>query len=137
MIKPIKIGVSFLVLVLSIAAGIYYYLTIERRLELSGEQEMYSARATIGKFWTIITSDKGRARFMEKYNVTLPQNDFENSYLLVSDGRRIKELRYRLISRYQWEYPFPMGVEVFDKTHDLHSIFIYRIKKVYIHQSSD
>jgi hypothetical protein len=77
--KAIKIARLLLMFVLLIAAGIYYYLNVDRKLELSGEQEVYSERTTFGKFWHVITSDDGSIRFMKKYNVKLPQKDFQKN----------------------------------------------------------
>jgi len=132
-----KIAGIFFGFIIFVAVGLYCYLALERKLHSSGEQEAFTERTTHGMFWHIVTSEEGRTRFMKKYSVILPQNDFSRNYLLVSDGRKIRELKYRLISRYQWEFPYPMGVETFEKTHYPHTMFVYRIRKIYIAQSSD
>ncbi len=108
--------------------------TVKRNLKLLDEREMPTGRATYGLSWKVIENEEFRIRFGKDYDVKLPENDFSKYNLLVSDGRRILKMRYRLISRYQWRYRFLMGEEVFDSRHYPHSMFVYRIKKIYLHQ---
>jgi len=126
----------FLVFLL-IVACLCYLLIVRRSVKLLDEQELPTERTTFGLFWGIIQDEDFRIRFSTRYKVKLPENDFSKYNLLVSDGRRILKLTYKLISRYQWRYRFLMGEEVFDNRHYPHSMFVYRIKKIYLHQYGD
>jgi len=110
---------------------------VRRSIRLLDEQEVPTERTTHGLFWDIIQDEDLRIRWGNEYKVKLPENDFSKYNLLVSDGRRLPKLRYRLISKYQWRYHFLMGEEVFDNRHYPHSMFVYRIKKIYLHQYGD
>ena len=126
----------FLVFLL-IVACLCYLLIVRRSVKLLDEQELPTERTTFGLFWGIIQDEDFRIRFSTRYKVKLPENDFSKYNLLVSDGRRILKLTYKLISRYQWRYRFLMGEGVFDNRHYPHSMFVYRIKKIYLHQYGD
>ena len=128
--------VIFLLLLL-ITTCFLYLLMVRRSIRLLDEQEVPTERTTHGLFWDIIQDEDLRIRWGNEYKVKLPENDFSKYNLLVSDGRRLPKLRYRLISKYQWRYHFLMGEEVFDNRHYPHSMFVYRIKKIYLHQYGD
>jgi len=129
---------KFLFLIfLLIIMSLYLLLTVRRNVKLLDEREVPTERTTLGLFWKVIENEDFSVRFGKEYNVILPENDFRRHNLLVSDGRRILRLRYRLISKYQWRYRFLMGEEVFDNRHYPHSMFVYRIKKIYLHQYGD
>jgi len=128
--------VIFLLLLL-ITTCFLYLLMVRRSIRLLDEQEVPTERTTHGLFWDIIQDEDLRIRWGNEYKVKLPENDFSKYNLLVSDGRRLQKLRYRLISKYQWRYHFLMGEEVFDNRHYPHSMFVYRIKKIYLHQYGD
>jgi hypothetical protein len=108
-----------------------------RNLELSDEKEVHSERITQGKFWMIIQSEEARTLVMKDYGIQLPENDFNKNYLLISDGRKIKKIKYRLISKYLWQYEFPKGVATFGKEYYPHSIFVYKTNRIYIHRPVD
>ncbi len=117
-------------------ASLYYFLA-PRGVKLLDEQEVPTGRTTLGMFWIVISNEEAGIRFSNRYKFNLPENDFSKYNLLVSDGRRILKLDYRLISKYLWRYHFPRGKEVFDNRHYPHSMFVYRIRKIYIKQEGD
>jgi hypothetical protein len=110
----------------------YLFLSAKRHVRLLDEQEIYTSRVTGGFFWQIIESEKGRQRFMEKYPITLPANDFGKYYLLVSDGRKIRDLTYRYISKSWTAHHELIGQAKFDPRHYPHAMFIYRINKIFL-----
>ena len=130
-------GRVIFMLLLLITTCFLYLLMVRRSIRLLDEQEVPTERTTHGLFWDIIQDEDLRIRWGNEYKVKLPENDFSKYNLLVSDGRRLQKLRYRLISKYQWRYHFLMGEEVFDNRHYPHSMFVYRIKKIYLHQYGD
>jgi hypothetical protein len=131
--------VMLLVLLLAILFVIwkFVYLEITHYLKIFQEYEVYSKRKTSGTFWIIIHSDEMRIQINKKYQIEIPTADFNKNYLLMSDGRKIREIKYKFKSRYQWQYKFPMGVETFDDKYCPNKIFIYRINRIYIHRKSD
>jgi len=124
-------------LIIILLAAYCHDLVKFRRHELSDEKEIYSERATQGKFWHIISSDEARTGFMEMYGIELPDNDFNKNYLLISDGRKILGLGYRAISQYLWHYDFPKGIARFGKKHFPHTVFVYKTSRIYIHPPAD
>ena len=130
-------GIFLFLTLLLIMTCICLLLTVKRNVKLLDEQEIHTGRTTHGMFWDIIQDDDLRIRYGIRYNIKLPENDFSKYNLLVSDGRRLLKLRYKLISKYQWRYHFLMGEEVFDNRQYPHSMFVYRIKKIYLHQYGD
>lgn len=132
-IKRLSIFSAFFILIISIA----YYFVAPRKLELIDEVEVYSERATHGKFWKIIRSEEVRTHWNNKLRIIMPRNDFNKYYLLISDGRRITSIQYQVISKYFWNRKVPVGTAVFDKKHYPHSVFVYKIKKIYILQRGD
>jgi hypothetical protein len=130
-------GRLWTLVLLLILACLYYLLTVRRSVKLLDEQEVPTERTTLGLFWLVIEDEGFMVRFGEEYKVRLPENDFNKHNLLVSDGRRILKLKYRLISKYQWHYRFLRGEEEFDHVHYPHSMFVYKIKKIYLHRAND
>lgn len=114
----------------------YIYLEIPRKVKLFQEYEATSKRQTNGKAWIIIFDEDMRLRMTEKFEVEIPKINFKKNYLLLSDGRKVIELKYRLSSRYKWWFDRPMGEVTFDKEHYLHTIFFYKINRVIILQES-
>jgi hypothetical protein len=135
--KPYRIGRRLLLVPLLIAICLYFVLFARRSVKLSDEQEVYTDRITKGRAWFVIEDEDYRIRFSQEFKVRLPENDFGKHNLLVSDGRRILKLRYRPISKYQWHYHFFMGEEKFEDRLYPHSMFVYRIKRIYLQRAVD
>ena len=133
LIKRFSIFAVFLILIIIIA----FYCVAPRKLEMLDEVEVYSERATHGKFWKILRSEEVRTHWNNKLRIKMPSNDFNKYYLLISDGRRITSIQYQVISKYFWNRKVPVGTAVFDEKHYPHSVFVYRIKKIYILQRGD
>jgi len=115
----------------------YVYLEITHYLKLYQEYEVYSVKKTSGTLWLIIHSDEMRNKIIKEYQIEIPEIDFSKNYLLMSDGRKIQEIKYKLKSRYQWHYKFPMGIEKYDDKYYPNKVFFYRINRIYIHRKSD
>lgn len=128
---------SWILILLLILVSLYYFLAVKHTVKLFDEQEVFTERQTGGIFWVVITDEGYRISFGKKYKVELPANDFNRFYLLVADGRRVVSLRYSLMSRFQWQYRFFKGEEVFEERHYPHSMFVYRMKKIYLHRAVD
>lgn len=109
---------------------LYSFLSVKRHIRLYDEREVYTSRETGGLFWHVIESEEEKDRFIKKYHVNLPGNDFSKCYLLVSDGRKIRDLTYRLISKFLSEDHELVGEADFDPRPYLHSMFVYRIKQI-------
>lgn len=133
--KPYRVGRRLLLAPLLIAICLYFVFFARRSVKLSDEQEVYTDRMTKGRAWYVIKDEYYRIRFGQEFKVKLPENDFAKHYLLVSDGRRILKLRYRPISRYQWQLRSLMGEEKFENRLYPHSMFVYRIKKIYLERA--
>jgi hypothetical protein len=129
--KPFTIVIASFALMILCS---YLFLSLERHVRLLDEREIYTSRATKGLFWRIIESEKDRQRFMEEYPVDLPDNDFTKYYLLVSDGRKVRNLTYRLISKSWTEYHELVGEADFDPRHYPHAMFVYKIKRIFLLQ---
>jgi hypothetical protein len=120
-----------------IVFGIFFYLNMPRKIKIFEEYQVYTKRETVGIFWKIIENDDIRYHLAKKLEIDIPKIDFNKYYLLVSDGRRIKEIHYTIGSKYKWCFNDPKGVEVFDKTLHPHTAFIYKIERVYVKQDAD
>ncbi len=127
------VGLCIVILVI----GIYIYLNAPRKIKIIEEYQVYSKRETLGMFWHIIENEEIRSHLAKKYEIDIPKLDFNKYYLLWSDGRKIREIKYTLWSKYQWCFDSPKGVEVFDKNHYPHTAFFYKIEKVYVKQDLD
>lgn len=128
---------SLIFLAIILSGGVAYFLFAGHSIKLMDELEVFTNRITAGQFWHVIQNEEAKILFCSQNNVELPTNDFKKYNLLVSDGRRILKLSYRIISKYQWNYHFFKGEEVFDSEYYPHSMFVYRIKKIYLHKFGD
>lgn len=98
------------------------------------EQEVFTSRTTRGLFWVVIWDEEDRINVCDRYEIELPKIDFTKHNLLLSDGRRILKLRYRLLSKFQTDRHYLIGEEVFDSQHYPHCMFVYKVKKIFIRQ---
>lgn len=134
--KRITILVS-VIIIIAIIFGVKYYLDISRKVKIYEEYEVYSERETWGLAWNIISDENTRQVLMEKFGIEIPRIDFNKNYLLMSDGRRIKEITYKISSKYKWQYNVPKGIATFEGKHHPHTVFIYKINKVLVKQEGD
>jgi hypothetical protein len=116
------------------AAVIYIYLNVPRKIKIYEEYQVYSKRETFGMFWHIIENDEIRSHLAKRYEVDIPKIDFSKHYLLWSDGRRVKEINYTIGSKFKWCFNDPKGVEVFEGPRHPHTAFFYKIEKIYVQQ---
>ncbi|MCU0289503.1 MAG: hypothetical protein MUF15_24290 [Acidobacteria bacterium] len=132
--KKLKIVlIILLVCIFVLALGILIYLNVPRKIKIYEEyQQLYSKRETVGKAWGIIFDNDGISLIGENLEIEIPKIDFNKYYLLWSDGRRIKEINYTIVSKYKWWFNHPKGEALFDEKHYLHTIFIYKIEKVMV-----
>jgi len=126
-----------LVLPMMVAGGLFYFLFAKHSVKLMEEQEVFTSRTTRGLFWQVIWSEEDRIWFCDRYEVELPNIDFTKHNILVSDGRRIVKLSYRIISKTRTYHHSLIGEEVFNSQHYPHSMFVYRVKKIGIRQFWD
>lgn len=135
--KKSKIAICIIFILGLIIVSIYYDVSTEREVTLIEEYQVHSKRETLGKLWKIIRSEKVRKIIMEDFGIEIPDVDFDEFYLLWSDGRKIEKLSYKIISKYQWQFNIPRGDEILGKEHYLHTAVIYKINKVFIKQNLD
>ena len=130
--------VIFIMLVLFFCTClIFLTLFRTRNIDLWDEICIEKTTPSYGLSWLIISNEKQAERIASKKQIKLPNNNFSINYLLISDGRKIKSLTYKKISKYQWEYDVPMGIAGFDETLNSHSIYVYKIPKIVLKQDGD
>ena len=130
--------VIFIMLVLFFCTClIFLTLFRTRNIDLWDEICIEKITPSYGLSWLIISNEKQAERIASKKQIKLPNNNFSINYLLISDGRKIKSLTYKKISKYQWEYDVPMGIAEFDETLNSHSIYVYKIPKIVLKQDGD
>jgi hypothetical protein len=132
--KPFIIMSFVVLLIFAIAICIYIYMNVPRKIKIYEEYQVYSKRETFGMFWHIIESEENRSFLAKDYEIDIPKIDFDKYFLLWSDGRKIKEIKYTIWSKYQWCFNDPKGVEIFDEMHYHHTAFFYKIERVYVLQ---
>lgn len=125
---------GLIIIIVLVVIGVYYYLTVERKIRIYKEYRVYSGKETGGIAWFIITSEETRRLLMQDYNIKMPEIDFNEYYLLWSSGRRIKAIRYRIISKYKWRYGVPKGIALFEEKYYPHTAFFYAINKIHLKQ---
>lgn len=116
---------------------IYRALFCEKNVHIWDEKQIEKGLQSYGLSWLIISSEKQAKRIEEVDNIVLPKNDYTKNYLLISDGRKIISLKYKKISKYQWQYDVPMGVEVFDDNLTNYCMYVYKIPKIVLKQNGD
>ena len=130
--------VIFIMLVLFFCTClIFLTLFRTRNIDLWDEICIEKTTPSYGLSWLIISNEKQAERIASNEQIKLPNNNFSINYLLISDGRKIKSLTYKKISKYQWEYDVPMGIAEFDETLNSHSIYVYKIPKIVLKQDGD
>lgn len=127
----------FSITIILIVLGITIDFFINRNVTLYEELEEYSERELQGHAWLVISSPEQALAIEEKHNVNFPVIDYDHKYLLECQGRRIKSLKYKKISKWLWSYDVPMGIEEFEEPLYPHTIFIYIIDKHKIKQKGD
>ncbi len=133
--KLIKISSIIILCIGVIVLGIYIYLNIPRKIKIYGEyKQVHIKRETSGFVWRITGSKNSKDHLSKKFDVEMPEIDFNKYYLLYSDGRKIKEINYTIGSKYEWGYDVFKGVAVFEKKYYPHTVFFYLIEKVLVHQ---
>ena len=108
-----------------------------RQVRLLDESEVYSSRELSGLAWLIITSQEQANAVGNKQGVIFPSIDYSKHYLLESQGRKIKSLKYKKTSRFSWEYNLPMGIAEFENEFNPHTIYVYKIEKCEVKQNGD
>lgn len=129
--KMIIVGVIIFFIILCLIA---VHLIVLRKIKIYEEYCVQSEKETGGIVWSIIPTEKTRMALMKKYNLQIPEVDFNKNYLLWASGRRIKEITYRIISKYKWRYGVPKGVATFGEKYYPHTAFFYKINKVHLKQ---
>lgn len=108
-----------------------------RTVKIIDETEIYSERELSGLAWLVITSEEQAKAIEKKHGIIFPSNDYSENYLLECQGRKMKSLRYNKVSKYEWEYDVPVGIEEFIGEINPHAVYVYRINKVKIKQDGD
>ena len=126
-----------LAIVILLFVAMAFDLVRNKDIRLYEEYEIFSERELLGKAWLVITSQEQAAAVENKHGIVLPSIDFSKYYLLESQGRKIKKLKYRNISRFFWEYDVPTGIEEFMGETNSHVIYVYKIDKHQIKQKED
>ena len=136
-----KIMIAMLVFSIAVLLFVlwkFVFLEITHHMTLYQEYEVNSnSRKTSGTHWLIITSNEMSHNIKNSYQIDVPMIDFRKNYLLMSDGRKIVDIKYKLKSRYQWHYKFPMGIVQYDDKHYPNKVFFYLINRKYIHRETD
>lgn len=132
--KKSAVVISFIAVIILGLIVVYYYLIVNREINIYREYRVYDVEETGGTDWLIIHSEESRRIHMKKFNINIPEVDFSKYYLLWSSGRRIKKITYRLISKYKWRYDVPKGVACFGDKYYPHTAFFYKINKVLVKQ---
>ena len=127
----------FLAGLLLLFAILFFDLFRNRKVKLYEEYEVYSEREVLGLAWLIIDSPEQASAIENKHGVVFPSVDFSKYYLLESQGRKIKSLKYKKISQFSWDYNIPMGIAEFTGETNPHTIYVYKIDKHKIKQNGD
>lgn len=137
--KKVKIIFTIvLICIVILVFGIYIYLNIPRKIKIYGEyKQVYSKRETSGILWSIIENEDIRSNLEKVLEIEIPKIDFNKYYLLWSDGRKIKEIKYTIGSKFKWCFNDPKGIEVAESTHYPNTAFFYLIEKVFVKQDED
>ncbi|PIE03517.1 MAG: hypothetical protein CSA81_01890 [Acidobacteria bacterium] len=84
-----------------------------------------------GKFPLPIDSQEYKTHWEEKYQIELPDCDYSVKSQYISFGRKIASARYRVISKYFWNYHDTfIGEFTFEHEAFPNSIFIYETNRV-------
>ena len=129
--KKVYIAIGLIILIIVIVVG---YLFFPKEIKIFEEYRIHNKEETGGIHWFIISSEESRTLQIEKYNLKIPEVDFNKYYLLWSSGRRIKKITYTIISKYQWRYRVPKGIATFEEKYYPHTEFFYKINKVLLKQ---
>lgn len=129
-----KIAIVALLIAVIILGLIAVYLFVPRGIKMYEEYQIYDGRELEGVGWKIIHSEKSRQILLKKFNLKIPEVDFNKYYLLWSSGRRMKKITYRMISKYKWRYGVPKGIASFGEEYYPHTAFFYKINKVHLKQ---
>lgn len=129
---------ALVILVLVETSALVYliYLCWPREVDLVEEIRIDCprARSECGHLWGVVRSSEGSTVMSRELDTRFPENDFSKHYLLYSHGRRILAVRYQLISKYLYWIRSPIGlVDYTNPDGAEHTMFIYRIDRVYIH----
>jgi hypothetical protein len=137
--KKIKIIlIIFIVSICGLALGIFIYLNVPRKIKIYGEyKQVYSKKETSGILWSIIENEDVRLSLEKVLEIDIPKINFNKYYLLWSDGRKIKEINYKIGSKFKWCFNEPKGIEVAENNHYPHTAFFYLIEKVFVKQDED
>lgn len=93
------------------------------------ERVFHTNKETLGVGWAIIKTESVRLKYCEAYGISLPPNDFNETYMLASPGRRINEITYQRYTRFQWDRNVPIGKADFRGPICPNTLFIYKIGK--------
>lgn len=124
------------IIILLLIFTIAFFLLNENSVKFYEEIEISTTRNCQGNFWHIITANNKNS-FEQKYNLKFPENDYSKNYLLLTDGRKVKSLKYKYISKLLWDYDVPKGIEEFDNILYPNTMFVYKIDPILLKQADD
>lgn len=129
---------KYLLIILSFSfLTILFVFVRNRNVKLYKEFELYSSEPVSGLAWLVISSPKQASILEEKQGIKFPEIDFNKNFLVESKGRKIRTLKYRLVTKYLWDYNIPMGTAEFYGDVNPNSIYVYIIDKHNIKQKGD
>ncbi len=134
----VKLNLLLIVLILCllVVSG-YLYFFHPQQVHLFQEYEIYSKRDTGGKSWHIIRNEESRKHYMNIFGINIPDANFDDHYLLLSDGRKIMKIVYLRYTKYTWGYHVPKGDALFATEHNDHTVYVYKIDKVMLKQEGN
>ena len=93
----------FIILSFSVLTILVVFMR-NRNVKLYKEFELYSSEPVSGLAWLVISSPKQASILEEKQGIKFPEIDFNKNFLVESQGRKIRTLKYRLVTKYLWDY---------------------------------
>ena len=93
-----------------------------------------------GTWWILIQGTNDVYNFESYYHVMLPKNDYKKHYMIVSAGRSIQRMVYRLDSKIKLNNKYDqnvnkvgyLGEETYSDEINIHMFYIYQIPPISI-----
>lgn len=126
----------FVVLVFVLLFLIFYYSS-ERSLQLYDKNMLKTDRECCGRFWITITNLEQAKKAESKYGISIPDNDYNKNFIIISDGRIINSIKYNLYSRFLWQYDVPKGKEEFTDEFYENYMICYKTERKLLKQDGE
>jgi hypothetical protein len=136
-LRKVFIFYAIIVILFLIIGITYLILKYSSKVRLKFIKEVKLAAEFKGDYWCMV--DENRLKYLENYGIKPEEFEFDKYNIVISEGRKIKEMRYKR------EKYFPFRKTKFARTileKELYpnSIFIYQLEKgtkVYLNEKSN